>query len=296
MRPTPFETSRDEYEIRFGRRTQSIAGRVLDSNGSAMSQVEVRIADPTSFGTTNLESLATHGEYATTNADGRFELGGLDDRSYTLSLVDRRTLRTGRPVSIPAGSKEAEIRFQSSDRTGRVAGRVVDESAAPVPGADVHLERTIVRSEGRNPETIDVSARADEKGAFEFSDVSTDVGSVCVAFPRDIALRHAFAAGEDLEHLVLVACKRAHFRLDLKGSAVEADSFRFLDSSGERAQVFKYSGSMSMSSWTGEIADGESEILAVTSAAETLILERWGAEVARISVHLAPGELTVLRP
>jgi hypothetical protein len=100
-----------------------------------------------------------------------------------LFLVDRRTLRTSRAGPFLAGSRDVEIRFRSTDRSGRIAGRVVDPSGAPIPGAEVNLERPIVRSEGQKPERTDFHATADATGVFEFPGVSLDVGSARAAFP-----------------------------------------------------------------------------------------------------------------
>ena len=296
-----FEPGMDDFRLRLGPRTNRLSGRVIDSEGKTMSQVEVGIADPTPSGTATLEVLATHGgdglsTRTITDSDGRFELGGFLDRPYSLTLVDHRTLRTCRVGPILAGGGDVELRFQNADRVARIAGRVVDASGAAVPGADVWLGRPLVRIEGKKAETIELRGKADAGGSFEFPSVSLDVQSVGAAFPGDVDARRAVAAGEDLEHLVVVAYRRAHFRIDLSATGLDADAFEILDPAGERMSIFEYQGSVSQSWKIGEIVDGQSETRAVAAAAETLVLERAKAEVARIPIHLVPGELTVLRP
>ena len=290
-----FDAGRDGYELRFAQRSQVLTGRVLDDDGNAMSQVEIWIENPTPFGATSLEALG-RGSRTFTDSDGRYELGGLLDRTYDLGLVDRRTLRTGSTVSVSARGRDVDLRFHSADRAGRVAGRVVDSKGAPVPRAEVVLERSIVRGDDRRPETIYLPAPANSRGVFEFPNVPLDVRSVSVSFPRDVAVRRALIAGEDLEHLVLVALPRAHFRIDLAGTGLEADAFEILDASGDRLPVSMYQGSTTITSSIGDIVDGQSQILATAASAETLVLERARAEVARIPIHLVPGELTDLRP
>jgi RNA polymerase sigma-70 factor (ECF subfamily) len=290
-----FDAGRDGYELRCTQRAQVLTGRVLDDDGNAMSEVELWIENPTPFGTTTLECIG-NGRRTFTDADGRFEMAGLLDRSYDLGLLDRRTLRTGSTVSVLARSRDVDLRFRSADRAGRVAGRVVDAKGEPVPRAELVLQRSIVHSENGKAEKVDLHAHANSRGVFELPRVALDLESVSVAFPWDVAVRRPLATGEDFEHLVLVAQKRAHFRIDLADTKLEADAFELFDPSGERLPISMYEGSTTISSVSGEIVGGESQILATAASAETLVLRRSKAEVARIPIHLVPGEVTILRP
>jgi RNA polymerase sigma-70 factor (ECF subfamily) len=295
----PFDPGKTEYEIRFGPRSKVLAGLIVDAGGNPMRHANVRITDPTITGRSTLEDVATNGlsgpgTQCDTEADGHFTLGGLLDRSYELEVADPETLRSVRAGPFEAGRQDVEIRFTPDTRTGRVAGRVVDRSGAPVPRAPVSLSREFATNRGTITRNLHEST--DDTGVFEFKDVPLDVSKIRFGIERELLVDHALLPGEDLEHLVLVASRRAHFRIDRSESSVEADSFQLLDASGNRMPILKAEGRVSQSGMKWPITGSLTGILSSAEAAETLVLERNSVEVARIPIRIIPGKLTILRP
>jgi len=290
-----------EYVLRLGPPSLRLAGRVVDANGRPAGSVDVRAMDLTRVDGVALEDLAagegpgpsTHDE---TDSEGRFEIAGLDRRPYILGLVDRRSMLTMRTEPIQAGRTDAEIRFGGDGMTVKVAGRVVDRSGQPVPGAEVWLVRETPREQGGQGDRVEVFARADGEGAFEFPGVSADVRHARVAFPNDLSFEYRIEPGQNLGGLVLVAYRRAHLQVDLTGSSVIADAFEVLDGTGEPLTVGKFEANLAMSMSRGPITGGRSEVLTSLDSAETVVLYRGDAESGRIQVRLVPGEVTMVRP
>lgn len=296
-----FDPHAENVEIRLGPPTLGFAGRVIDAEGQPMRSVEVRALGLTRVAGTALEDLSTWdgpGPFTVkdTDSEGKFELGGLQPRTYVIGLLDRNTLRTMRTEPIQAGRKDLEIEFRADGATVLVAGRVIDRSGAPVPRAEVRLVRDITREEGGYREGVDVFRSADEEGVFAFPNAAADVRAVRVGFQGDMAYEHPLGGGQDLAHLVLVAFRRTHFQLDLTGSDVQADFFGIVDEAGQGLLIVKYEGNIAKSSMRWPIQEGRSDALTVLDAAENVVLYFQNAEVRRIQVRLIPGDLTVVRP
>lgn len=296
-----FDPQMKEFVVRLGAPTLRLAGRVVDGKGRPMAEVEVRALDLTHVDGMALEDMSTWDgtgpfTHDDTDAEGRFEIGGLEPRAYSLGLLDRRTMRTMQTTPIQAGKTDAEIRFEAGDATGRIAGRVVDPGGNPVPSAEVWLSREIARPEGGQRDRLEIFARGDGEGVFEFQDVALDAVSVRVAFPGDLSSEHEFGAGEDLSHLVLVAYRSAHLQVDLTGSDLQADAFGILDRSGTALSIMKHEGNVVTSSMQWPIADQRSDVLTALEMAETVVVYYRNVETSRVPVRLVPGELTVVRP
>lgn len=290
-----------EYVLRLGPPSLRLAGRVVDADGRPIAAVDVSALDLTRVDGIALEDLAAGGgpgqsTHDETDAEGKFEIGGLDRRAYVLGLVDRRSMLTMRTEPIDAGKTDAEIRFGGDRMTVKVAGRVVDKAGQPVPGAEVWLAREIAREEGGQGGRVEVFARANGEGAFEFPDVSVDVRYARVAFPNDLSFEHRIEPGQNLGGLVLVAYRRAHLQIDLTGSSVVADGFEVLDGTGEPLSVGKFEANLVMSMGRGPITGERSEVLTSLDSAETVVLYNGQAETGRIKVRLVPGVVTIVRP
>jgi hypothetical protein len=287
--------------LRLGPASLRLSGRVVDAEGRPVAAVELSVEDATLVDGIALEGLAVGdgggpSTRDTTDAEGRFELGGLDRRSYVLGLVDRRSMLTMRTDPLQAGRTDVEIRFGGDIATVRVAGRVVDRGGQPVPGAEVWIAREVAREGSRQGQRVEVFTRANGEGAFEFPSLSSDVSSARVAFPNDLSVEHEIEKGANLGGLVLVAFRRAHLQVDLTGSSVVADGFEVLDESGEPLTVGKFEANFAMSMSRAPITGGRSEVLTSLDSAETVVLYEKEKEVSRIKVRLVPGEVTMVRP
>jgi hypothetical protein len=75
-----------------------------------------------------------------------------------------------------------------------------------------------------------------------------------------------------------------------------ADEITLLDRGDTRVTLTEFQGGGSFSSDRMRLQEGKSSTLVASDDARTLVLYRDDAEVVRVPIELAPGELTVLRP
>jgi RNA polymerase sigma-70 factor (ECF subfamily) len=131
----------------------AIAGVVVDSAGDPLAGQEVWIedggtvpapADDSGFPLLLETVLAGKPELrlgTKTDASGRFEIAGLEERDYRLRVIDPRTSLTTLTGAFAAGSIDARI-VQPTERVWPLLrGVVVSRSGAPVPGASVSIYR-----------------------------------------------------------------------------------------------------------------------------------------------------------
>ena len=191
-----------------------IAGRVTDSDGRPAAGIRVTAEPSTSFSFNRFDPRS-----ASTDADGRYELGDLDPGTYALRVGSRGWGRgsgsTGdafgvalvEGVEVNATSMTAGVDVQLSS-PGRVIGVVVGRDGAPVAGATVFVRESsgrpvdaisTVRSgaDGRfaysrvNPGSYVVSARGDGQA-------SEGVAGVLVSSGKDTEVRLEVDAASDL--------------------------------------------------------------------------------------------------
>ena len=191
-----------------------IAGRVTDSDGRPAAGIRVTAEPSTSFSFNRFDPRS-----ASTDADGRYDLGDLDPGTYALRVGSRGWGRGGgstgdafgvalvEGVEVNATSMTAGVDVQLSS-PGRVIGVVVGRDGAPVAGATVFVRESsgrpvdaisTVRSgaDGRftysrvNPGSYVVSARGDGQA-------SEGVAGVLVSSGKDSEVRLEVDAASDL--------------------------------------------------------------------------------------------------
>jgi hypothetical protein len=136
----PGETARPRLPIDATENTSVIKGRVVDTDGRPLSQVQVRL-----FG-----SLSPDPRNESTDADGRYEADELPADSYTLiasktgytttEFGQRRASYPGTKVRVGVGEVIERLDF-TLPHAGVITGRVSDENGDPVQGATVSLMR-----------------------------------------------------------------------------------------------------------------------------------------------------------
>ena len=130
--------------------TSAIRGRVIAASGDRpLAKAEVHAI-----------AGAMHVDKAVlTDANGRYEIGELPAGRYTIvaskpnyvraSYGQRRPLGPGTPIDVAAGQIATRIDF-SMQRTGAIAGRIVDELGDPAAGVQVSaMRRMFVNGENR---------------------------------------------------------------------------------------------------------------------------------------------------
>ena len=132
-----------------------LTGRVTGPNGSALSDVQVRlIPSPTgNFATRGMDGSAT------TDANGEYVLDGLEAGEESVSFSHPKHSSAQKQVTLKGRETRLDMQLTAG---GRLSGTVVTESGAPVADAQVEA------SSGSGFEL----ARTDANGAFEFDSVT----------------------------------------------------------------------------------------------------------------------------
>jgi hypothetical protein len=234
-------------------------------------------------------------------ADGSFELRGLAAKSYALCVARESTLDFVCTPPIAAGATDVEVRLPRGERLGRVAGRVIGKSGAPLAQArvDVRAEFEIPAREGHAAQTVELqgtSTTTDAKGHFELHDVPRNARRVCVTAPASV-LENPFeiADGADVEHLEFVVALACNVQIDLLEHAADATWARLLDANGKELACTVMHGDKAISSTSVELSTGRSEVFTVSEDARTFVLNHFNDELSRREIHLVPGEINLLR-
>jgi uncharacterized GH25 family protein len=132
-----------------------LVGRVTGPNGSALSDVQVRLLpSPTGgFATSVMERTST------TDANGEYSIEGLEAGEETLNFTHQKYSSVRKSVTLKGRETRLDMQLTSG---GRVTGTVVTETGAPVSDAQVEANSSVGNE----------SARTDANGAFEFDSVT----------------------------------------------------------------------------------------------------------------------------
>lgn len=306
----------DPLVIRLDRPSLSISGVVLDADGARIAGAEVWSDDRTPFaaiaehgseGSSTYAATAEHllrGEKYSfplrTDAEGRFELRGLLEKSYTLCASRESTLDFATTAPIAAGTSGVEIRMPRVERIARIAGRVTSKSGDPLGRArvDLRLVASVPGVGGREAHDLDLMGMAtdtDSDGRFELRNVPRSARRVTVSSSA-AAMGNTFdiADGMDLEHLefaVALACK---VRIDLSENAERVWWAKLLDPEGRELACLVMHGNTSISCNSVSLDQGRSEVFTVSEDARTFVLFEAGEELTRREIRLVPGDINVL--
>lgn len=312
----------DPLRITLGPPPLSIRGRVVDAEGNPLASHFVWLSDSTTFGAlptgqrptiTQLETLMAGREPAfwdsvRTDANGRFELDGLQDRPYRVAVLSPTTLQRLLTDPIPAGSQDIDLTLHPDELTERVAGRVVDRRGEPIPGITVMLmcDAFAGQFQGRTYGTRHLhtdGVETDEQGRFEFEHVPA--ADIYLRLGGDLILPLEYGRGHEggLEGLVgtdhltdfdVPVALRTHVRVELTDPA-RAQTIQFLDAEGEILPINVMEGRGRYTVVAYELVEGRTPTLAMPDTAWTLVFRRGEEEVHRMPVELHPGDINVLR-
>jgi protocatechuate 3,4-dioxygenase beta subunit len=164
MRPVEAKLSRAVTGVKFTLgRGLVVSGRVVDTDGKAVSGARIAEGAGAPFQTRHL---------ATTDADGRFTLSGLNpEGKQELTITHpKRKLATKVPVEGRKGTAKIEGLQVKLQPMGSVTGRAVGEDKKPIGGAAVSLMIMHQHPEGymsMNTVTTGVTTGADGRFAVE---------------------------------------------------------------------------------------------------------------------------------
>jgi hypothetical protein len=297
----------DWIELRLGAPPLSLAGRVVDERGEPRAGVQVWIDDPTPFGTVGDDEMRGQVEFllaaearptgdpgdaywhnVTTDADGRFELGGLLDRNYRLRLLDaarQETLVTGPQRAGDAGLRVAFPR----EPLGALRGRVVARDGAPLEGVALRLQCATFGGVW----TQGASQRTGAAGRFAFEGVGNAALSLSIRGEGIVPeWRFLHDDARDHEHELLVE-RLCHLKVELADPG-RADGFRALTAGGQALNLHAIDAGGVTYRERMEIVAGRSRAVGVAESAATLVLLLGDEEVARVPLSLAVDELNTV--
>jgi hypothetical protein len=238
--------------------------------------------------------------YVTTDAEGRFELGGLDEQKYRLTLQDKQSCSYYAPQEeFRAGGAPVRIEWHAPALLARVAGVVLGDDERPVAGARLVLVREAFGTRTRvfGGEVL-VSLRDKSQksktgpdGGFEFKDVPAEGMQIQVAGEGIVPDEFRLAKAGDPEALKLVVFQRCSFEVVQVSKEPAYDAIALRDSKNAGLDVLRIDEQHTNAYTDAALVDGRSGVLSASSAARVLVLLRGGQPVKTIAIRLRPGEV-----
>ncbi|MFT5052439.1 MAG: hypothetical protein ACI8QZ_003872, partial [Chlamydiales bacterium] len=302
----------DPLVLTLGGSPLSIRGRVLDSAGNPVEKAQVWTTDVTHFGAIesdfgpmitvaadveSLLSVTEDGERRVwTDSDGAFELGGLLDKDYRVSVHDTKNVSFVRTDPVRAGTARLVVEMPEEERIPRVGGRVVHSDGEPAAGVSVSLCQMLSETPGFKDRISTSPVTTDEEGKFVLRDVPSTMTHADLFGPGlDFGdNRQPIPEGANFENLELVTRRSCRARIEL-GDPEKADFFRLLDADGEESLVTIYSGDSASASPLGILLEGRSQVFRASESTSTLILFKGHEEVERVPLQLQADRLTELQ-
>ncbi|MEQ1631510.1 MAG: carboxypeptidase-like regulatory domain-containing protein [Planctomycetota bacterium] len=280
----------------------SISGVVVDEENAPVGGVLVEPADMTEFGVVpqpnmpassgipkTQEQLAG-GTAVETGADGRFELRGLLDRSYTIRALQNPSLLSAVSTEVAAGSQGVRI-VLGRKSLGTVAGRVVDRGGQGIGGVRVAVsfERTSELVIGRGAVTA-----AD--GTFAIAEVTTTPAFLRIEGATIVPeLFHKLGPSDDIANLELRVGLRRRLQFDWGAQLKTDDRLVVVDAAGEELMMMRLNGGSIGQAPYLNCNQGLSEVVAVADAAAFAVVQRGGREVTRVRLQLAADGVNLIR-
>jgi RNA polymerase sigma factor (sigma-70 family) len=305
----------DSIVLRLGDPPLSIGGRVRRADGTPVANAQVWVEDPRSFGSVegnlaHLETLLRGGPEAWSvlaDSEGRFRLGGLLDRSYTLAALDPDSLVLARASTVPAGTEGIELVLPENALHEKVRGQVVSRTGRPVDGVRLQVSRVLFRVPGpgsRGEEegfrgvtrsTSSGETATDPEGRFELSRVPRNGARLVLGgdaiLPKQVPIPDPLPP----DGMRIVVSLRCHLRVELH-DARPGDEIGVEDDAGQELRLELFMGESRITRTRAALVDGTTAVLAVSDAARILVVHRGADEVRRLSLDLVPGEVNVVRP
>ena len=296
----------------------SICGRVSDAQGEPLAGLLVYVPQTQLLARggfpqiTVLESVlagepSPFGTITRSDASGRFELRGLLDRDYRVTVTDEVSLvNTTRP-SVAAGTDDLEIVFDTGDVWREVRGVVLTEGGAPVAGVVVQprLMTQEAHYDGRGVSRTSIESsptRTDAEGEFRLSNVPRQGVYLKVHSDDIVPIWHYSLPPEGhssadrsahLDGLEIVVQRKVRAQLTLT-APTPADRFAIVDDGGTALILNVDLGGTNNADFSAGVIRGRSELFSVSESAQTLILYEGQDELERIPLYLESGVLNLI--
>lgn len=287
------EPSRGELEVVFAAKALAIDGMVCNANGEPLPGLRVELADPVrgpAYGSAEGECSELAPALATTDAEGRFAIGGLADRSYRLLVFAPEAALAFESGPIAAGSRGVVVTAPADALVAELRGVVVDRRGAPVVGAVAHV---YLAPPGGSEVVSGRSVTTGGDGTFVLHHVSRRVAKLGVSKEG-----YRFVT----QPVEVVAASGAVVRVELVrmcAMQVEGEaglSVGFLDADGSLLHAESHSDGMILGTNAVVLRGGKSAVMTLPETTATMVWSRDGREVGRKAVFLdpTPGAVTLL--
>ncbi|MEM1453480.1 MAG: sigma-70 family RNA polymerase sigma factor [Planctomycetota bacterium] len=295
-----------DIDVAVTERALSLKGAVVDASGDPVEGAEVFLWDGgTPVGSSGFAELVVTndpffpGSYET-NAEGRFEVRGLANRTYTLRAVASDPLRVVTADGLVPGGTETVLRLPDSATATPITGRVIDVAGAPVEGATVAvvaMKQHTDFSDARNRWTDRIglwntvrgaNVETDAEGRFRIEDVIPD-GVRLSARKRNDSASADIAPGET----TIVIDRGCKVTAQLEPSNRDRQ-LAVVDESGHDLRYMLHEEiAILMTSSPGIVRRGTESIdLIVSQSTRALVLLEGEREVARVEIEPDPDVST----
>jgi hypothetical protein len=288
------ERGRRDLEVAFTAPALTITGTVRGALGPPRPGCRIVLADPirvADYGSAELFCSDLDAALATSDAEGRFAIGGLAQRSYQLLVVDTATGAAFTSEPIAAGSQDVVVAVPGDAVVEVLRGQVVDRRGLPVAGAVAHVYLALPGAEGVLP---GATATTGDDGWFELRGVSRRIAQLGVgkAGWRFVARSVASAAANGLPLRIELERMCA---VQVEGAAGLAVAF--LGADGGLLAAETHSEGMVLSSSAIELRNGRSPVVTLPESTATMVWSRDRQELGRRAVLLdaTPGAVNLLQ-
>ncbi len=227
--------------------------------------------------------------WAKTDAEGNFELKGLQDRDYELHLIDPERQLSGKTGQVRAGTRGWVYTVPGTFEIEEWKGRVVDRRGRGVAG--VRLSPTfLVYTSDRSSTWVGVEKvfHSDEDGRFLLTGVPGASLQLQLSGEGVMLTRHYVQPEELGVELVLTVDREMQFQLELTGERLGATGFQILAGSGEPLPISSIEDGALRSVSYQTIEGGKTPVLTVADTAATLVVYfRPSKEVGRLPIQPA---------
>ncbi len=335
------DSATDFVTLQLGEETRRIAGRVVGAEGEPVVGAKVLLADPSRFGVMGMLPLQVEGlaagkplpplalesatwqlqryesttgsarpvttsnammPWVSTDTQGRFEIEGLQNRSYRIRVIESGLGWEHVSDPIPAGVTSAEVRVPEPDVWPEVRGRVVTHHGDPVPRVSivpylpVMNDRVQVRG-GKIHLTRWFQTKAvvcDDEGVFVMKDVPMTALQFFLINDQILPFYAGVEAIMDPTNVVVSVQARAHIDVELSDPSI-ADAISVDDHDGSPAEILQMRADGHSNGRILVLEGGKSGIVTVTSDATVVNLIKDGEVVDSVTVRLRPGVVERIR-
>lgn len=289
--------------------TLSLAGQVVDEHGAPLADQEVWLEDPSiafvqgqGFAFVLEALLAGHANMrhgTKTDGHGRFELGGLEERDYTLRVIDPTTALLVDHGPFGAGARDLRLVRPDGASWPRLKGVVRSRSGTPLAGLRVSIDRQagVVGVHDRYFSFVaygsSTSTAAD--GSFELVNVprggvTLHVNGTGIADP-ELELGPLL----DPEALEVTVASSVQLLVRLGSLDSGATHVAVLDAAGASLDLTVPMEGGTRRSRSIALQGTESPVIRLSDDGVTLLLlDREGAELARAPLALQPGRINTI--